>query len=184
MLSILVFTIHFAALYSINCAFSQSNSRSERREKEKKPSDRIEGRKVWWKSPREKSFFTFFGENIFLAKNVAPSINVGRAPYMVTSWGAPFSWYESCYQRHCLLFPKDISLFLLYSYHLDTYFWTVSLLLSLVDNCLHSQFGNYRFLLIPSTFSDLEFSTALDCIFTIIITEFITTNNSISYRPA
>jgi len=33
----------------------------------------------------------FFGENVFLAKNVAPSINVGRAPYMVTSWGAPFS---------------------------------------------------------------------------------------------
>ena len=89
-----------------------------------------------------------------------------------------FSWYESCYQRHCLLFPKDISLFLLCSCHLDTYFWTVSSLLSLVDNCLHSQFGNYRFLLIPSTFSDLEFSTALDCIFTIIITEFITTNNS------
>ena len=99
MLSILVFTIHFAALYSISCVFSQSNSRSEKREKEKKPSDRIEGRKVWWKSPRDKSFFTFFGENIFLAKNLAPSINVGRAPYMVTSWGASFSWYESCYQR-------------------------------------------------------------------------------------
>jgi len=35
--------------------------------------------------------FSFFGENIFLAKNMAPSINVGRAPYMVTSWDASFS---------------------------------------------------------------------------------------------
>ena len=41
--------------------------------------------------PRRENFFTFFGENIFLAKNVALSINVGRAPYVVTSWGAPFS---------------------------------------------------------------------------------------------
>ena len=55
MLGILVFTIHFAALYSINCAFSQSNSRTERRENEKKPFDRIEGRKCMMK---------FLGENI------------------------------------------------------------------------------------------------------------------------
>ena len=91
MLCILDFTIHFATLYLINCACSRSNSRPERRENEKKPFDRIEGRKCMMRFLAEKSFFTFFGENVFLAKNVAPSINVGRAPYMVTSWGAPFS---------------------------------------------------------------------------------------------
>ena len=108
--------------------------------------------------------------------------------HYLSTWDAPHIWLhhgvrlladmKAAISNTASFFPKDISLFLLYSYHLDTYFWTVSLLLSLVDNCLHSQFGNYRFLLIPSTFSDLEFSTALDCIFTIIITEFITTNNS------
>ena len=76
MLCIPVFTIHFAALYSINCACSRSNSRPERRENEKKPSDQIEGRKVWRKSSARK-LSQSFGENIFLAKNVAPSINVG-----------------------------------------------------------------------------------------------------------
>ena len=90
MLGIPVFTIHFAALYSINCACSRNNSRPERRENEKKPFDRIEGRKCMMKFPQRK-LSQFFGENVFLAKNVAPSINVGRAPYMVTSWGAPFS---------------------------------------------------------------------------------------------
>ena len=87
MLCILDFTIHFATLYFINCACSRSNSRPERRENEKKPFDRIEGRKCMM----QRKLSQFFGENVFLAKNVAPSINVGRAPYMVTSWGAPFS---------------------------------------------------------------------------------------------
>ena len=91
MLCILDFTIHFATLYSINYACSRSNSRPERRENEKKPFDRIEGRKCMMRFLAEKSFFTFFGENFFLAKNMALSINVGRAPYMVTSWGASFS---------------------------------------------------------------------------------------------
>ena len=90
MLCIPVFTIHFAALYLINCACSRSNSRPQRRENEKKPFDRIEGRKLYDEIPHRENF-QFFGENVFLAKNVAPSINVGRAPYMVTSWGAPFS---------------------------------------------------------------------------------------------
>ena len=90
MVFILDFTIHFATLYLFNCACSRSNSRPERRENEKKPFDQIEGRKVWRKSSARK-LSQFFGENVFLAKNVAPSINVGRAPYMVTSWGAPFS---------------------------------------------------------------------------------------------
>ena len=40
-------------------------------------------------SPRKLS--QFFGENVFLAKNVAPSINVGRAPYMVTYDGHPLA---------------------------------------------------------------------------------------------
>ena len=90
MLCIPVFTIHLAALYLINCACSRSNSRPQRRENEKKPFDRIEGRKCMMKFLTAKTF-SFFGENIFLAKNMAPSINVGRAPYMVTSWDASFS---------------------------------------------------------------------------------------------
>jgi hypothetical protein len=59
MLCILDFTIHFATLYFINCACSRSNSRPERRENEKKPFDRIEGRKCMMKFLAEKTFSVF-----------------------------------------------------------------------------------------------------------------------------
>ena len=68
MLCILDFTIHFATLYSINCACSRSNSRPERRENEKKPFDRIEGRKCMMKFPRRENFLSFLAKTFFLQK--------------------------------------------------------------------------------------------------------------------
>ena len=89
MLGILVFTIHFAALYSINCAFSQSNSRSERREKEKKPSDRIEGRKVCERNLREKSF-NFFRRKYFSCKKRGTIYQLGTRPIYGYIMGCTF----------------------------------------------------------------------------------------------
>jgi len=86
MLGIPVFTIHFAALYSINCACSRSNSRPERRENEKKPFDRIEGRKCMMKflaaRSSQRKLSQFFGENVFLAKTW----------HHLSTWDAPHIW--------------------------------------------------------------------------------------------
>ena len=67
MVFILVFTIHFSTLQMVNEACSRSISRPERRENEKKPSDRIEGRKVCERNLREKSFH-FFRRKYFSCK--------------------------------------------------------------------------------------------------------------------
>jgi len=55
-------------------------------EKSKKKPPMIDNALGGMKEISARKVFTFFGENIFLAKNMALSINVGRAPYMVTSW--------------------------------------------------------------------------------------------------
>ena len=81
MLCIPVSTIHFAALYLFICACSRSNSRPERRENEKKPFDRIEGRKCMMKFLTAKTF-SFFGENIFLQKTW----------HHLSTWDAPHIW--------------------------------------------------------------------------------------------
>ena len=62
-----------------------------KREKQEKATDDRQRSGKYERNLCAEKVYTFFGKNIFLAKNVALSINVGRAPYMVTSWGAPFS---------------------------------------------------------------------------------------------
>ena len=62
-----------------------------KREKQEKATDDRQRSGKYERNLRAEKVYTFSGKNIFLAKNVALSINVGRAPYMVTSWGASFS---------------------------------------------------------------------------------------------
>jgi len=82
MLCILDFTIHFATLYFINCACSRSNSRPERRGNEKKPFDRIEGRKCMMKFPRRENFLSFSAKTFFLQKTW----------HHLSTWDAPHIW--------------------------------------------------------------------------------------------
>ena len=89
MLCILDFTIHFATLYFINCACSRSNSRPERRENEKKPFDRIEGRKCMMKFLAEKSFH-FFRRKRFSCKKRGTIYQRGTRPIYGNIMGCTF----------------------------------------------------------------------------------------------
>ena len=89
MLCIPVFTIHFAALYLINCACSRSNSRPERRENEKKPFDRTEGRKMYDEIPHRENF-QFFRRKHFSCKKPGTIYQRGTRPIYGYIMGCTF----------------------------------------------------------------------------------------------
>ena len=106
MLCILDFTIHFATLYFINCACSRSNSRPERRENEKKPFDRIEGRKCMMRFLAEKTFSLFSAKTFFLQKTLhhlstldAPHIWLHHGVHLLADMKAAISDTASFFPR-------------------------------------------------------------------------------------
>jgi len=56
-----------------------------KREKQEKATDDRQRSGKYERNLRAEKVYTFSGKNIFLAKNVTLSTNVGRPPYMVTS---------------------------------------------------------------------------------------------------
>jgi len=83
MVFILDFNIHFATLYLNNDACSRSIIRHERRENEKKPSDRIGQKSVREKSPLE--MFSLFSAKIFFLQ---------KTWHYLSTWDAPHIWLQ------------------------------------------------------------------------------------------